>query len=194
MLGLGSGSGAVALLNQFPSLNIIVVDVDVAVIQAARTGFPLVHHYEKEGRLTLVESCAWKYVAESVDSYDSILIDIYRGSNMGLHDQELLVNCAKLTDRIWVNHIGNAESTGPIIDCLEAVGQPVKYLFSGVLCQDWPEVDQNIILTTAKLYPDAISAFQPFGNLDPNEPAVIWAQEKYQALLETALVPDHQLE
>jgi hypothetical protein len=188
MLGLGSGAGAVALLHQFPGLCLTVVDVDVAVIAAARTGWPLLTHYEKEGRLNLVESCAWRFLEETEDVWDMALIDIYRGENFGLHDKKLLELCCEKSAKLWCNHIGTMDSLKVPMQALESAGKPITHLFSADDAP-WSGRPENIIFTTATLHVGAVGSFIPFSEYG-DHPIAAWALSSYRAVLDTALVPD----
>lgn len=54
MAGLGSGAGPIALAAAFPALRVTVAEIDPAVITLARMHFPLLGHFERQGRITVL--------------------------------------------------------------------------------------------------------------------------------------------
>lgn len=190
MLGLGAGSGIVALLAEFPSIDVTVAEIDPAVIQAARTAFPLLVHYERAGRLNIVQQCAWSFMRENEDTWAAILIDLYRGKDFGLHDAELLMRAADRTAKIWCNHIGTLDTLSEAMICIEDK-QPMTYVFCSSESQHWSGRPQNLIATTSKLSITNVAAYVPFETFQETQPAARWAADEYRRLLVSALVPTH---
>jgi len=79
MLGLGAGAGAIALLNNFDRLHLTVIEIDPTLIIAAIKYFPLLTHFIKTGRLTIICQDAIDYVSKMAIEFDFILIDLYQG-------------------------------------------------------------------------------------------------------------------
>jgi SAM-dependent methyltransferase len=108
MIGLGSGTGAVALLDQFPSINVTVVEIDPAVVATASEHFPLLNKYQDEGRLHIVTSDASEHLVEAMqrgDHWDFACLDAYE-SNYELHMPDDLLGLLSLCcDALYLNVI-----------------------------------------------------------------------------------------
>jgi hypothetical protein len=182
MIGLGSGCGAVAMLNSCPGLDLTVVEIDPAIIAAALTGFPLLDYYQNQGRLHIVTSDATAYAQEAIargDQYDLALLDAYQGSN-DLHvPDELLYAVSQCCTHLWLNSIdvpGGAKVTA-VASCLELLGKPIVGIYpitggAGV---------QNIILTTQPIDPGLSASFVAYPDC-PADHHITAARAAVQAL------------
>lgn len=81
-LGLGSGSGLVALLSECPAMTLLVVEKDAVVLAQARQWFPLLRWFEAEGRLQVVHGEAGAWLDETpCDAFDFLIGDVFHGEN-----------------------------------------------------------------------------------------------------------------
>ena len=186
MLGLGSGSGAIALLSEFPELTLIVVERDPVIVQCALQGFPLLDHYQNLGRLHIVESCAWAYLESVTEDFSMILVDLYLGSNASAHNKELYKLCVARTDKVWVNHIGaRDDELTALLDNFDEAGQPVAWMFQCAESWDTPG-PRNIIVTTSPVDVSAVDSYVPYARNIVVSSATA-ARSWYNDLLRSAL-------
>ena len=170
MLGLGSGCGAVALLNSCPGVDLTVVEIDPAIVEAAHQGFPLLDYYQDQGRLHIVTSDATAYAHEALerhDHFDFACLDAYQGTNALQAPEELLYAMSQCCSNLWLNCIDmpHGPKIQAIVDCLEACGKPVvaiKPIHGG-------ESQQNVILSTQDIDPGLVAAFTPYPDLDASD-------------------------
>lgn len=81
MIGVGGGSLAVYLKSILPQLSIDMVDLDPAVLSAAKTHFGL----REAADFKLIESDGRVYLARNPKVYDVLLIDAFRGGYVPFH-------------------------------------------------------------------------------------------------------------
>lgn len=190
MVGLGSGSGAVALLHQFPDLQLDVVEIDPTVVSMARAYFPLLPHLERRHRIRIVTADAREFVAAVRIPYAFAVIDVDCDRNRThacLRSSSFLERAAAAANEIWLNAIGSLESARlhGLLHDLDRVGRPVTFLFSPVPLTDWLPVRRNWVLTTAMLAPADLLALTPFPDL--HGPAVDFARTAYRDLVTNVL-------
>lgn len=148
MIGLGSGCGAVALLNSCPGVDLTVVEIDPAIVEMAHQGFPLLDYYQDQGRLQIVTDDATAYLAQADqrDTWDLCLADAYCGSNDAHLPEELLYHLCQRCTHLWLNCIDapGGRKIAAAQHYLALAGKPVvwtKPLGTGT-------AQQNIILST----------------------------------------------
>jgi hypothetical protein len=166
MIGLGSGAGAVALLHQFPKIDLTLVEIDPEVIKLAREGFPLIQYYEDQGRLNLIQADAGNYLDKVDDTWDFGLCDAYTGENSLVH--KVVVPTIKRVDRFWANVIDYG-FTDEMDELLGLVNQHSKYgpvtgqfnasgtqaVLVGLVLQNW-------IITNCALDLEKLDQYTPF--------------------------------
>ncbi|MCO4781464.1 MAG: hypothetical protein KC646_04015 [Candidatus Cloacimonetes bacterium] len=117
MLGLGSGSGVIALLTEFTNLRIDVVEKYQEVIDLSLKHFHYLNDFISQGRLQIICDDGLEYINEYSQSnefiqYDAICLDMYSG------DQEIsfslepssLVSLSCVGKSVWMNYIGNIQT------------------------------------------------------------------------------------
>ncbi len=108
MLGLGAGSGVVALLENFNRLHLTVIEVDPNIISTAIGYFPLLKHFIQTGRLSIICQDAVYYIARLEIKYDFILIDLYQGNlsyPSPFRENEFLRKISLSTNLVGINLI-----------------------------------------------------------------------------------------
>lgn len=194
MVGLGSGAGVVALLHNFPDMDITCVEIDPAVIRLATKHFPLVAKYQDDGRLRIIEDDASKYLATALDrddEWDVGYADAYQGANTVHLPEALLLSLAGTCEHLWFNLIDKPD--GDLVEKLQKilteVGSPLSSWFDANNGYDANQT-RNLILTTQPMDPESADAFEPYEDLDGDE--VDQARERYRTLLgsETSMTQD----
>lgn len=166
-LGLGSGSGLVALLAEQPQLKMVVVELDPQVVATARAWFPLLRRFEEQGRLSLVTAEAGVWLDNhDLHRFAFLIADVFRGENEApdiLTPSRLEKAKAHEVD-IWLNLIVDPKT--PFFTTLgcrfEAAGLP--WCYAAVSCP--PNLVQRItanwILATRFPDLDALAEHRPF--------------------------------
>ncbi len=185
MIGLGSGAGVVALLHNFPDMDITCVEIDPVVIRLAVKHFPLVSKYQDEGRLRLVEEDASKYLAtalENDDEWDVGYADAYQGENSVHLPEPMVLGLAGTCNHLWINMIDkpDGESVKKLNKLLTEAGCPLTTWYDANNGYDANKT-RNLILTTQSLDAQAADAFDPYEDLEG--PDADKACERYRALL-----------
>jgi hypothetical protein len=186
MLGLGSGAGCTALLENFPDLDLTVVEIDPVVISVANTWFPLLARHQDSGRLRVVHADAADYVQASQaqgDRWDTGFVDAYQGQNeLAVHDRELQAFMA-LVDNTWFNTIVVPGSPRHL-----AFRQLVRQNAQG-LTREWdcqpgqaPGLPHNLVCTNAKVDDQVLDSLEPYENYDG--PGVDDARARYRQVLQ----------
>jgi hypothetical protein len=161
MLGLGAGSGAVALLHHFPEISLEVVEIDPDMIKVARRYFPLVSYFEQGGRLKVINDDASSFLSGNPSPYDFALIDI---SVDGAKAQQLLLSSTfaesltRVADEIWINALTSREK--PFLANLVATHAGLTNLFSSESLSAWLPIERNWIATSANVDLDASQALR----------------------------------
>ena len=162
MVGLGSGGGAVQLLAAFPETDLTIVEIDPAMVRAARASYPLIEYYENKGRLQIITEDAERYFKYSPDLWDFSLVDGYTGKSHLVHSY-LPDVCSRCSD-IYANVIDSSIS-GPDIQVVAALcrthGKPLLQAYP---CQDGGN-SKNIILTSSPTPQEQYASYVPFDNL-----------------------------
>jgi hypothetical protein len=195
MIGLGSGAGAVQLLQNFPQIDLTVIEVDPVMVTVALAGFPLLHWYMNQGRLNIVVADATKYLESRYDVWDFACADAYTGSNELVPDYIPLL-CDR-ADNIYFNVIDTLD--GPLLEGLQDYlarkrMEPVAGLFKAM---PWDRYDNypfgarsNWILTTQPTDWATAGHFLPFADIrDPN---VATAQRTWDAFLAHGVTSDSE--
>lgn len=150
MAGLGAGSGAVALLYNFPDISLDIGEISSDVIEAAFEAFPLLGYYVSEGRLN-VHHCD---VAELLDNhYELGFADAYIGHNT--HVDSYLHKMAAAVEAMYVNVIGG-EDTPAVVE--------VAAMLNAIPMRVHPGIQTNWIVTSDTAEPD--HDFLPYPELD----------------------------
>jgi hypothetical protein len=187
MVGLGSGAGAVALLDNFPALDLTVLEIDPAVIDLACEHFPLLNHYQDLGRLRLVRCDAERYLQEAHqrgERWDVGFCDAYQGHNDLCVSPLMLVSLLGACRDVWFNLID--ASTGPSIhglqEALQELRQPLRAIFD---CQPSLPVTapRNLVCTTQVVDANKLAGFTPFQ--DRQGVWVDWVRTRYQTIIGT---------
>lgn len=172
MLGLGSGSGAVALLNNFDEFMLTVVEIDPVVIKLACEHFPALNDLQDQGRLQIVLADATEFLMDTAsheESFDVGFLDSYQGENTGHAPPALIGLLGATCSAIYANVIGRRD--GPemkdLIKALDNVGQPAVDLFK---CNSMGAL-ANWIVTTEHVDAEDADEFEPRGAGIPGEQA-----------------------
>jgi len=190
MLGLGCGSGAVAMLHHFPDLHIEVVEADPMVIALARKFFPLVAYFEKQGRLVIHEQNAADMCATCKKSYNFLVLDLYRGEDpfaLAL-TPALLEHFARLSAAIWINLVDFPDGARlrETTNGFRNAGRPFRFMVGRDPELGAPDAQTNWIASSETVDPDLIRDFIPFEGLDPTLEAVIQVRSDLGSLLAKA--------
>ncbi len=190
MLGLGGGCGAVGLLYQFPKLVLDVVDVDPTVVEMAREFFPLVHHYEQQGRLFLHLAEAQDYLDQGGLAYGFVIVDLVVDSGPRLellNSLQLIQGIRSASQQIWFRMFGSFTDgeLQPVLDKFTEVGAPVGWLFSPVsFSVELPKM-RDWILVSGALPLNTMYTFVPYEGM--TGAVVIKVQQAYAKLASKAL-------
>ncbi len=186
MLGLGCGSGAVAILHHFPNLQLDVVEADPVVIALARRFFPLVDYFEKQGRLVLHEQDAASMCATCKKTYDFLVLDLYMGEDSFALElmPALLAHFARLSTAVWINLVGRRDEPylREIIQGFRDAGIPFRYFAGQNPEPGSSDVKTNWIASSESVDPHKIRNFVPFEGLDPTLEAVIQIRSDFGRL------------
>jgi spermidine synthase len=162
-VGLGSGQGIVQLLNQFPNIDMTVVDIDPVVVETALEHFPLIQHYIDLGRLNIVIDDALNYLDNIDGIFDFGLSDAYTGKGelVGHYHQAMARQC----ESIYVNVIDDNEGV-EIVKVLRAFTKlrELKWLMKAVPPGVAPNYKggANWILTSDELDLQKLDGYLPF--------------------------------
>lgn len=190
MLGLGSGTGAVGLLHNFPGLRLVVLEIDPTIIAMATEFFPLVNYFVTRERLRIIETDAMSYLQACENPYDFVLFDLYQGQSTA--PLEFSVPAfASLMSRagrtVWVNILGSLDESHVhrVLAAFDAIGNPIRYLYSTESLQSWLPVRRNWIATTSHEHRCLLGSFVPFSGEEGN--AVEKARQNYSFVVETEM-------
>ncbi len=187
MVGLGAGAGVVALLENFPELDLTVVEIDPVVVNLALKWFPLLGHYQDEGRLTVVTEDITRYLIQAIteeDRWDFGLLDAYEGANEPHCPTELLTMSSEVCGELWINCIDRPTGTiaQHIYQTLETLGKPIKFLghanqpsFLGIT---------NLLMGTSVPDQKKLDGFTPYKGY--GGPSVARAREHYEFIAQQA--------
>ncbi len=167
MLGLGAGSGAVALLHHFPQLSLQVVEIDPAMIRVAREYFPLVHHFERQGRLEIINANAADFASASAALYDFALIDISidaADAQMQILSRTFSEAVMRIAGEVWINALTAKDA--PFLGKLMRAYEGLTTLFSSEPLTAWLPIKRNWITTNASLDMKNLQALQPYPGLN----------------------------
>jgi hypothetical protein len=176
MVGLGSGTGAVAMLYNFPGVTIDVVEVDPVMVEHALEWFPLTAHYVETGRLRIHVADAKDFVSQQENKkWDLLLSDGYTGGNhlaVGARDHNFYHDAHRCCGEIWLNWIGvpNGFRMMKEFDALHAEGWSPETTFIPGL-KPYPDLSRprNWILTSEIPDAEAVDAFRPFAAMDEQD-------------------------
>jgi hypothetical protein len=187
MVGLGAGVGIVTLLHNFPSMDLTCVEIDPMVVELANRWFPLLSHYQDQGRLTIVTQDITRYLIQAIteeDHWDFGLLDAYTGDNEPHAPTELLTMSSEVCGELWINAIDHAN--GPVVrhirETLETMEKPVK--FSGAANQPAFLGITNRLLGTKLPSPKELDGFTPYKGL--GGPGVGAARAHYRFIADQA--------
>ncbi len=174
MLGLGSGSGAAALLASFPDLAVDAVEADPAVIDLAAQYFPLVDVYRRQGRLRIHQTEAAAFLADAGDDYQFAALDLYKGDariDPVFLDAAFLQRLHRRVQAIWINLIGRL-GDGYIRQTLAQLaraGAAARFLAASISPRSWTGLDANWTVATVPLDGARMAAFSPFSRLGDDD-------------------------
>jgi spermidine synthase len=166
MLGLGCGSGATALLYQFPRLRLDVVEIDPLAAELARAHFPAVEYLEGQGRLRLFVGDAVGFVHDAQERYDFVLVDLDGGPVRAvLTTPAFQDGLWRLSDARWINTIAAKDDAflAALVRAVDARGG-ISEVYSSVPVEAWLPVRRNWVLATAAASRDARD-LMPFAGL-----------------------------
>jgi spermidine synthase len=155
--GGGGFIGPKAFLSAFPKMNINVVELDPAVIDAAKSYFNI-NIYDNNPRLKIYNYDARDFLSKTHDEYDIIFLDAFSKNNVPFHLMtleyyELLYKKLGSNGVIVSNQIGSLEG-GPTSELYRAVyktiGQVFPHVYVFPTIPDEPKTVQNIILVATK--------------------------------------------
>lgn len=178
MLGLGSGSGPIAALTNFPDAVMTVVEIDPAMIDLAVRAFPQLDELQNSGRLEIINADASEFLTDC-GPYDVCLYDIYAGGPEVL-EHALPAACA-CADAVYVNAIDdeNATSLSRLIELMVSLGRPqpdVYRVHDGHGMANW------IVVSDPDMDVQLVDAFEPYADRAENLP-VSMSRRAYQRLL-----------
>ena len=170
ILGLGSGAGAVTLLQHFPELTLEVVEQDPAIIRLAEMYFPLTSAYRKLGRLKIIEAEAGTFLAKNDRTYDFSLMDLYAGVDQfppRFLKLDFIKNLCRSSQSVWANLIGNLKNPylRMALQAFVTAGHPMRYLSSAVSPNSWDQIQANWLASTADVDRDKVRHLLPFPEL-----------------------------
>ncbi len=184
MVGLGSGMGVIGLLHN-SKIDLTVVEIDPVMVSVARNAFPLLQHYEMEGRLNIVTADAKSYLSSS-EVFDVGLADAYDGQSYNIKDSYmpfLLAKCKHFYANV-IDPIDGA-STRSLIRLAQKFNKPIQYRIHAS-CEQSIDSTQyqpaNWIMTTDVLNPLLLDQLFPFNEL-PDSEAKHYATTAYTHLL-----------
>ncbi len=170
MAGLGAGSGATALLHEFPLLRITVVEIDPEIVRLALRHFPLLRRYERDGRVTIVVADIRRYVGAGrpppAERWSHVLLDAYRHSPTLLCPETLMTALRPSAEALWLNIVEDEDPAAQVrrwSALLREAGwepravMPIVCLESGEECHSG-----NVLLGTERIDPAAAVARVPF--------------------------------
>jgi len=159
MIGLGSGAGVVQLLDNFPGIDLTVIEIDPIMVEAAVTGFPLLDYFANQGRLRVVIQDAAEFTCRTTDHWDFGFADAYTGEN-NLVDT-YLYHLSMLCDRTFLNVIDVLD--GPSMQNAQLVMDNPPTIAIHATPRATPTAGQtaNWILATEFPEGDAVDTFVP---------------------------------
>ncbi len=177
MLGLGGGTGAVGLLDQFPDLRMDAVEADPAMAAMAREFHPLVGHFERLGRLGVHVAEAGDFLERSGEQYDFAIVDVtVDADSVARTDPGPLVGAvAGATRECWYRVFGSLPDGDlrALFDGFRACDFGVDWLYSPVSphvpiprARDW------IVAAGVRRPPDP-DAFVPYAGARGRSPRAI---------------------
>ena len=170
MIGLGSGSGAVQLLHEFPGVDVTILEIDPAVIELATQSFPLLDYYADQGRLNIIEADAADWLSERTDGFDFGLADAYTGEPRLLEHylDELFPHvgnvCLNVIDTI------DGPSMSSVLGALAEHDKQVQHVFRASHLGHGLQLDDaqatNWIVSTCPVTLAQLAGYTPFAELD----------------------------
>jgi hypothetical protein len=166
MIGLGSGAGATQLLANFPEVDLTVVEIDPAMVEAATTSFPLLNYYADQGRLNIVVQDAKDFFEEHDWQWDAGLADAYTGQSYDLETGYFPGLCRSCLS-LYVNVIGKFADDAflRVADLMDEYGhQPMAFFQPNQLAEGGINADviSNWMLVSDDLDIYTLSQWQPF--------------------------------
>lgn len=165
MVGLGSGSGAVQLLYNFPGVDLTIIEIDPVMVQMALNAYPLLEWYINKGSLNIVVEDAETYLDDHFDKWDFGCADGYTGGQ-SLVDGYLSKLCDR-TDHMYVNAIGalGDEAMRRVTGILSSSGHNVTEIFKATNLISPRAIyngRSNWVVISQEVDWDASQAFLPF--------------------------------
>ncbi|MBL4763605.1 MAG: hypothetical protein JKY93_13030 [Gammaproteobacteria bacterium] len=108
VFGLGVGASIISLLENFLNLHLTVVEIDPQVISSAQAYFPLLAHYQRQGRLTIITGDAFRFIETTRQHYDVVFLDAFEGKEgvpQKLHEQETIDRLREISRDVVMNII-----------------------------------------------------------------------------------------
>lgn len=162
MLGLGAGSGVIALLENFSCLRLTVVEIDPVLIKLACDYFPLLQHYVSQDRLHIVSADALEYIKTEAEAskprFDFVLVDLYQGE-LAVSERFLTLSFVsqlkKVSSLVGINLLADAD-VSQVRQVFSSAGLPLKTCF----CTGTNNLTDNFILFSKTLSGE--STFVPY--------------------------------
>jgi len=104
MVGLGAGTGAVQLLENFPQVVLTVVEIDPQIVDSAFKSFPLLDYFSDLGRLQVITADAAEFFTQRDWRWEVGMADAYTGKSYDLETSYFPQMCAAC-DKLYVNAI-----------------------------------------------------------------------------------------
>jgi hypothetical protein len=189
MAGMGPGVGVASLLCNFPELSVVAVEIDPEVIAMGRSHFPLLSHYQAEGRLTIVQDDFRHFLAARAGQrWSAVFMDAYQSGTSLYCPGRMLETLRGHSDSLWLNLLDciGGPRMRSVIRQLAAAGWPlgsalpVSHIEPGMEFQSG-----NILVGSDLLHGRAeVRAFTPFAGFDHERAAT--ARRIYARMMEHA--------
>ena len=144
MIGLGGGSIAKFCHRQLPNATLVVVEIDPRVI-ALRDAFRLP---PDDARLTVVEADGARFVAETADRFDVLMVDAFDADGLppALGTQRFYDDCADVLAASGLLVVNLHAGDGQLMTYVERIGRS----FGGQVLQVGDRDGSNSVIFAAK--------------------------------------------
>lgn len=168
MIGLGSGIGAIQLLYNFPKIDLTIIEIDPAIVEAALKWFPLLQYYIEKGRLNIIIGDANRELLTLDSEFDYGFCDAYTGADYNCVSDYFNILACKCSS-LFLNIIDTSQG-GVILKTLryfQSIGCPMKYVMKSQLPQytNYDVFQGNWVMTSAPLSMPDLDAFIPHAAL-----------------------------
>jgi hypothetical protein len=192
MIGLGSGSGAIALLYNFPQLKVTVIEIEPNIIQLASQFFPLIPYYIASGRLQIIAADAASFITQWEKKFTFAMVDAFSGQgSLILTQQDFYQALIRLSKNLWINYLGVLDESAMqhLEQDLIALNLPINFklrprLGSNRIPYNKTQI-HNWVLGTQ--FPDLSKAisFKPYAALANDDVVIKELQNSFRLMLST---------